>query len=425
MQAAFRVAWRGLRRDRGLAWIMIAGLAVGVANWQLSELLWRQQHQSGVRDTGALYAVELRHAARFSEFGGERVDEITRMLLNTALTLPDAESVAADPAVVRSVVSGLGQLAAASGDGPAEDVPVRFASSTLFEVFGLEFRSGHAYADGADEVVVSDQLNQRWFAGIDSVGRTVRIGNRRLRIAGVLAPERWPRRYDTRMPRYEEIFLPLAMHKRLRPWPDPILASADPSAFFAHPESAPDVWVRAFVEIPAARKGAYEGFLERFAASRRERGEGVLTARLVPWAEWAAISSRAEGIYVIARGMGWIVLLGCVFNLIRLALVRSGARAADLGVLRALGESRRALLGRQLLEAALMGAGAGVVAVGVLSIAVPAFNVAVPPKPMEFFVDARAVLAMLLCGPIAAMAATLYPAWRFSRMAPAALMRRR
>jgi len=104
--------------------------------------------------------------------------------------------------------------------------------------------------------------------------------------------------------------------------------------------------------------------------------------------------------------------------------VRSGAGAAELGVLRALGEGRRSLFLRQVLEGALIGACAGAIGAILLALMVPAFNVAIPTRPMEFFLDARAVVSALLGGTLAGAASAAYPAWRFSRMAPSRLLRR-
>jgi putative ABC transport system permease protein len=105
-------------------------------------------------------------------------------------------------------------------------------------------------------------------------------------------------------------------------------------------------------------------------------------------------------------------------------MVRSAARARELGILRALGEGRRSLFLRQLLEGALIGACAGAAGSLLLAIFIPAFNLAIQARPMDFFFDARAAGSALLGGTIAGALATVYPAWRFSRLAPATLLRR-
>src|SRR4051812_50213693 len=87
-----------------------------------------------------------------------------------------------------------GLLAIGPENGPLEELGVRFGSSALFDMFGLRFRSGRAFRDGAAEVVLTDELDRRWFAGQDSIGRVVRIGGRPPRGAGGLPQGRTPRR---------------------------------------------------------------------------------------------------------------------------------------------------------------------------------------------------------------------------------------
>jgi len=423
MRELLRETARGLRRDRALAIIMIAGLAVGVTDWQLTDLLWREQQHSAIEEAPSLFAVELDRDRRF-DFLGDGEGEKTNMLLRTYLALRDADALAVHPALIGTAMTASGSLAVSREGGAPEELPARFASSSMFAMFAIQFRSGSAFHDGADEAVVSDELDRRWFPDTGSIGKTFRIGGRRMRITGVLRPDHWPRQFDARLPRIEGLFLSMEAFRRFRPWPDPILSTTDPAAFFAHPGSAEDPVVRLFVEVPPEGRGAYEAFLQRYLASQQQRSPRMTSARLVPWAEWADFTRRAEPVYVIVRGMGLLVLAGCAFNLVRLAIVRSGARAGELGILRAMGESRRSLLIRQLVEAALMGLGAGVLGLILLAFCVPAFNSAIPPRPMTFFLDAHAAVASLVVGPVAAVLSALYPAWRFSRMAPAALLRR-
>ena len=423
MRALWREAARGLRRDRLLAVIIVAGLTVGVANWQLTEVLYRQQRHPLVRDADSLYVVALRRDAPYNIQRHEGVNVIGA-LIETGLPPRDVDALARHPALERAVVSASGSLAVVPEGGAAEEVPVRFASSGLFEMFRMAFRSGGAYRDGGAEAVLTDELDREWFGGADSVGRTIRIGARSFRVAGVLERERWPRQFDARQPKADALFLPIEAAVALQPWPDPVLPIADPGAFFRDRASSEDIWARLFVTVPRERRDEYEAFVRTYAAAQAGRTPRVLSGRLVPWPEWRAAIGTAEGIYAVTRWMGALLLAACAFNLIRLAMVRAGARAGELGILRALGENRRSLMLRQMLEAALLGLCAGVLGLLLLAIIIPAFNAAIPSRPMTFFLDWPAIAAVLLAGPAAAMLAAAYPAWQFGRMTPAALLRR-
>ncbi|MFL5406584.1 MAG: ABC transporter permease [Myxococcales bacterium] len=423
MPTILRETLRALRRDRLIVVLMICGLAFGVGFWQLGALLLRQQQESAVEETTSLFAVELRRDTAWKRTDVD-LDERTRALVFTLLTERDADALSRNPALRRWALMAAGPLAIGPENGGVEEHGVRFGSSALFDMFGLRFRSGRAFRDGAAEVVLTDELDRRWFAGQDSIGRVVRIGGRRLRVSGVLAKERTARQLDFRFSKPEQVFLPYESYRELRPWPDPVLPTADPGAVFTRPATAEDPTTRLWVEpLPSARAG-YEEFLQRYVASQKDRTPRILSARLMPMDEWTRLAGRAEGTYVIGRWMGILVLAGCAFNIVRLAMVRSTARARELGILRALGEGRRSLFLRQVLEGALIGALAGAGGAIVLAVFVPGFNVAIPSRSMEFFFDARGAVSAFAGGTIAGAVAAVYPARRFSRMAPAALLRR-
>jgi len=326
MRSLWRETRRGLRRDRLLVALMITGLALGVGFWQLGALLMRQQQRAAL-ETSSLFTVEL-----LRDTGWERtdagLDEQTRVLIHTLLAHRDADRLSIHPALRGKALIATGMLAVGPGEGPLEEDPVRFGSSSMFGTFALELRSGRVFRDGAEEVVLSEEIDRRWFPAGDGVGRAIRIGSRQYQVVGVLAKERWPRQFDLRLPRQELLFLPYEAYRELKPWPDPVLVTADRSAYFGHPESAEDPVDRLWIEMEPGARPAYEEFLRGYVAAQRDRMPRILEARLVPWAAWYALASRAEGTYVVAEQMGILILLGCAFNLIRLSMVRSGARAA-------------------------------------------------------------------------------------------------
>ncbi|MFL5398814.1 MAG: ABC transporter permease, partial [Myxococcales bacterium] len=328
MPTILRETLRALRRDRLIVVLMICGLAFGVGFWQLGALLLRQQQESAIEKTTSLFAVQLSRNTAWKRTDVD-LDERASALVFTLLTERDADALSGNPALRRWALMAAGPLAIGPENGGVEEHGVRFGSSALFDMFGLRFRSGRPFRDGAAEVVLTDELDRRWFAGQDSVGHVVRIGGRRLRVSGVLAKERTARQLDFRFSKPEQVFLPYESYRELRPWPDPVLPTADPGAVFTRPATAEDPTTRLWVEaLPSARAG-YEEFLQRYVASQKDRTPRILSARLMPMDEWTRLAGRAEGTYVIGRWMGILVLAGCAFNIVRLAMVRSTARARE------------------------------------------------------------------------------------------------
>ena len=57
MRVLLRETARGLRRDRMLLAVMVGGLAIGVTDWQLTDLLWREQQHKAIADGPSLFVV--------------------------------------------------------------------------------------------------------------------------------------------------------------------------------------------------------------------------------------------------------------------------------------------------------------------------------------------------------------------------------
>ena len=286
MRTLLRETTRALRRDRTLVTLMICGLAFGVGFWQLGDVLLRQQKRAAIEGTTSLFAVELGRDAGWKRTDVD-LDEGSRALVDTLLPWRDAHALFVHPALQRAALTAAGELAIAREDGILEEYAVRFGSSTMFEMFAMTFRSGRPFRDGAAEVVLTDELDRRWFEGQDSVGRMVRIGGRRMRVAGVLARERWPTQLDYRLPKPELLFLSYEAYRELKPWPDPLLATADPGAIFSRPDTAEDATTRLWVELLPGSRVAYEDFLHSYASSQAKRTPRVVSAqepeREPPW----------------------------------------------------------------------------------------------------------------------------------------------
>jgi putative ABC transport system permease protein len=95
----------------------------------------------------------------------------------------------------------------------------RFTSADMFDMFDMPFRPGGGWDKRADDdrgrvAVISSDLNEKLFAGEDSVGRSIRLNQHSFEVVGVL--DQWravPRFYDLTGDRYgdiEQVFLPFS-----------------------------------------------------------------------------------------------------------------------------------------------------------------------------------------------------------------------
>jgi putative ABC transport system permease protein len=121
----------------------------------------------------------------------------------------------------------------------------------------------------------------------------------------------------------------------------------------------------------------------------------------------------------LQNGLAFGFLLVCLVNTVGLMLAKFMRRAAELGVRRALGASRRALFAQLLIESGVVGLVGGF---GGLLLAMFGLWL-VRQRPSDYAVLAHLDLSMLLITFVLAVLATLLagllPAWRACQIAPA------
>ncbi|OOG59122.1 ABC transporter ATP-binding protein [Rhodanobacter sp. B05] len=312
-------------------------------------------------------------------------------------------------------------------------VEARYTTPDFFPMFDAPFLFGHAWteADGeakVREVVIARSLNDKLFGGADSVGRIVRMAGVDWRIVGVL--DKWrpnPHFYDLNTGSYdygEQVFLPLQTMLDLRLdrngstdcWGNGgggvgnILPSDD------------CVWLQFWVQLDTPTKAAaYKEFLvhysqEQKALGRFQRAPNVRLRNVMQWLDYQMV---VPGDVRLQTGLAFGFLLVCLVNTVGLMLAKFMRRAAELGVRRALGASKRALFAQLLIESGVVGLVGGV---GGLLLALFGLWL-VRQRPSDYAALAHLDLSMLFITFALAVGATLLagllPAWRACQVAPA------
>ena len=121
--------------------------------------------------------------------------------------------------------------------------------------------------------------------------------------------------------------------------------------------------------------------------------------------------------------IAWIILLIACINFMNLATARSEKRAREVGVRKVLGAGKKSLVAQFISEALFMAFIAAVVAVVMISLFIPAFNLLVQ-KTLSPGLDspvhiAALVLVTVICGLVAGS----YPSFYLSSFNPAAVLK--
>lgn len=318
------------------------------------------------------------------------------------LTLDDAEAIARRvPGIHRVAPVSFGGVRARAGDR-GRDVAVWGTTSELQAVRGIRVRYGR-YLPAAEEggtervCVIGAKIQEELFPGTSPLGQDLRIGDERFRVIGVLA-----RRGTSMGADFDEmIHVPVSR----------ALKMFNRKSLF-----------RVLVEV-SSREGipAAKARVIEILKARHQGTEDVTV-----WTQDAVMAtfSRILGLLTAAlAGIAGISLTVAGVGIMNVMLVSVSERTREIGLLKALGATRRQVTGAFLVEASILSTAGG--ALGVLTAvgATRLFRWIVPSFPAtapDWAIAAAAALSLavgLLFGTI--------PARRAARLEPITALARR
>ena len=306
----------------------------------------------------------------------------------------------------------------------------RYTSAGFFSMFEVPFRYGHGWSAKDDEaqarvVVLSRELNDKLFGGVDSTGRILRMGDTAFRIVGIL--DSWrptPHFYDLYLGNYadeEGVFLPLTTAAELK-------FGHDGSVDCWGKGSGDDLrtstctWLQYWVQLDSPVKAAaYKQYLTNYSRQQRSLGRfqrppNVRLRDLNQWLDFNKVVPSDVHLQVWLA-LGFLVV--CLVNTVGLMLAKFLRRADELGVRRALGASRRSVFAQLLVEAGTVGLVGGIG--GLLLAWLGLWLVRMQPSDYAALahLDPLMLLTTFLFAIGATLLAGLLPAWRACLVTPA------
>jgi putative ABC transport system permease protein len=406
-----RMAVRSLMQSRGLTAVMIAALSLGIGTWYVQHQIFAHLDHKTPDAPDALYLVGLDRS--------DAVDPHMEVPLvpSIMMTLGDARGVLGDG---RGTVTFSAPALVEPDALPAERVQVRYATRDLFSLFAIPLADGAPWSVEADrspvpldEGVIDEALARRMFGDASAIDRRLRIDGRDVRIVGVVAASHAARYhlYERFVPGLDAVYLPLAH-----------ATAAHARAAFAYTREREAAFATAWVRLPTARSRA--AFVDAATAYLARSGRDVPRTVVLHSAEdWRAVFVPA-GTISLWPVLSTMCLGAAVLNLIRMLIAKFSGRSHELGLMRALGARRRAVMGQLLLEAMLIGIGASacglVIGIAMMPLAAHTIEATAGTPPL---IGGGAIVATFAASIGAALVAAVYPAWRLSRGTPAAQMR--
>ncbi|HET7557755.1 MAG TPA: ABC transporter permease [Rhodanobacteraceae bacterium] len=253
-------------------------------------------------------------------------------------------------------------------------------TADFFPMFDVPFQYGHGWSAQDDDkharvVVISSDLNDKLFAGGNSVGRTLRLRDSDVRIVGVLAPWRpSPLFYDVRGGRFangdtadfygkpEDVFTPFGAGLEINDGNFQQFTCWHMPDKPGHLENAPCVWIALWVQLNDSAKVAdYRDFLNHYAEQQEALGRFKYSdTKLRSLMQWLDFNGVVPSDVKLQAWLAFAFLAICLFNTVGLLLAKFLRRGGEIGVRRALGASRRAVFAQCLVEAGLIGVIGGI-----------------------------------------------------------------
>jgi putative ABC transport system permease protein len=438
-----KLASRNLRRNPGLTALMIGAVALGIAVCVMTLTMYRAMSGNPIwwKDD-VLFAVTMDSwDPNEAYFDDERA-----ALPPWQLTYRDAMALL-ESDIPKHTVAMHKAVGVLDVDDPAvlpERVRTRVTTADFFAAFEVPFQYGGAWSDEADRsaepvLVLSRKMNDRLFAGQNSVGKRIRWDDREFRIVGVR--DHWeplPTFYDLNngsLEESEDVYIPFGWNVaaeiysagNTNGWkPEQIDTYRD----FINSES---IWIQMWVELPDANaRGRFQAFLDNHATEQRKAGrfQRPLNNRLTPVSQWLVDNKVVGNDDRILVGLAFAFLAVCLLNTVGLLLAKFLNGAAITGVRRALGASRRQVFLQHLVEVGVvsgLGALLGLALGGLMLMGLRALYTVDPTEGAGTqaiaHVDATSIVTALTLALVATIAAGLYPAWRIGRIPPATYLK--
>jgi putative ABC transport system permease protein len=338
----------------------------------------------------------------------------------------------------RAAMHKVGLIVEPSRDGvnPLKVVG-RLTDSDFFAMFDVPFVYGSTWGREADEtgelaVVLGAEMNDQLFGGEDSVGQTLTIQSRDFTVVGVV--ERWhpsPKFYDVNNGAFndsEEMFIPVGVGDELEMssegntncWKNEDVENFED---FTNSECS---WWQFWAELETTDQVAeYQDYLDAYATEQKKLGrfQRPLNNRLTNVVDWLDVRRVVRNDSKVLVGIAFLFLGVCLFNIVGLMLTKFLGKAAQTGIRRALGASRKAVFTQQLIEVGALGAAGGVAGLLLALLALEGIKLLFPGFEQLAQLDMTLAGIAILVAIVTTVIAGLYPVWRVCRMPPSIYLR--
>lgn len=427
------LAFQSLRRNKVLTALMVLAIAVGIGASMTTLTVVHLLSGDPLPGRSQFIYYPQVDASPKSKDDSEPLDMLD---YRSALDMWSAGRADRQALLVQSMV----RLNSADAGKPAVMTPMLSTTTDFFGMFDVPFRYGGPWSAQDDAArsrvaVISDDLNQKLFAGDNSVGRNIRLRDKDVRIVGVLKPWRpSPQFYAVRGGRFaggdtadfyakpEDVMTPFFTGLDVNDGNFQQFTCWQMPEHPGHLQDSPCAWVALWVQLDGASKAAaYRRFVADYAAQQQAAGRFTHAGntRMRSLMAWLDFNGVLPGNVRLQAWLAVAFLAICLVNMVGLLLAKFLRRSGEIGLRRALGASRASVFAQYMVESAVIGLIGGVFG-WLLTLAGLWF---IRQQPVAYADLARLDVPMFLLTFFAAIGASLLagtlPAVRACRVVPA------
>lgn len=355
IQNFFKIAWRNLLRNKGFSFINILGLAIGMAAavlislWIKSELDYDQFHENRDR---------IYEAWNKATFSGK---------LQCWNTTPKALARATEkdiPQVERAVRVNWPNSYLFSVGEKRLTVSGNIVDTGFLQMFSFPLVKGNpetALKNGSS-ILLTEKLAKKIFGNEDAMGKIIKIDNKdNFTVTGIIKD--LPK--DTRF-----------NFEYLMQW-DYLIKRGEDDSSWDNNSTRTYVMLKKNTSIEAAN-AVMKGMKIRYSKDEDPKWEMFL----YPMSRWRLYSNFTNGkedgglidfVKLFGIIAGFILLIACI-NFMNLSTARSEKRAKEVGIRKVVGAQKGSLVGQFLGESILLSFLAGLIAIILIEVSLPAFG---------------------------------------------------
>ncbi|HCN85008.1 MAG TPA: acetylornithine deacetylase [Sphingobacteriaceae bacterium] len=408
----FKITIRNIRKNATYSFLNILGLAIGITCAALI-FLWTENEMTydnfNVKKD-RLYSVQINKS-----FDG------TMHTMGSTPRPMGASLKAEIPGIVNAArISDRDERLLFSFGNKSLYAMGRYADASLFSMFTLPFVEGNATSAFAKlySIVITEKAAKRFFGEEKNlIGKTVRIDNSQdFVISGILKdlPENSTLQFEWLAP-YQVVSAQVQAR------------TGDNSDEFNWGSYGPFTYVEL---APNVNVTAINKQLQDYIHSKNADQESA--SFLFPMSDWHLYREFENGKQTgggqikqvrLLSAIAWIILLIACINFMNLATANSQKRSREVGVRKVLGAGKRGLISQFMGEALFMSFLATIVAVIIMAVSLPAFNMLMQ-KQLSLHLGSPFHLISLLCITlICGLVAGSYPSLYLSSFRPVLVLK--